>query len=60
MTKEGALTIMMGAGRAELAENLRASLFNEGLWNDTTFSQIHLDVYVALILLNSPFTTDST
>jgi hypothetical protein len=51
---------MMGAGRAELAENLRASLFNEGLWNDTTFSQIHLDVYVALILLNSPFTTDST
>jgi hypothetical protein len=30
--------------RAELAENLRTSLFNKDLSNDTTLSQIHLDI----------------
>jgi hypothetical protein len=29
--------------RADIAENLRASLFNDNLSNDATFNQIHLD-----------------
>jgi hypothetical protein len=34
--------LLHDAERAELAENLRTSLFNEDLSKDTTFSQIHL------------------
>jgi hypothetical protein len=30
-------------GSAEFDKNLRASLFNEDLSNDTTFLEIHLD-----------------
>jgi|688.fasta_scaffold453876_1 hypothetical protein len=30
-------------GRADFTKNLRASLFNEGLSNEPSFSRIHLD-----------------
>jgi hypothetical protein len=36
--------LSQNGAQAELAENLCAPFFNEGLSFDTTFGQIHLDV----------------
>ncbi len=34
--------LLQGGGRTDLSENLRASLFNDDLSIEPTFSQIHL------------------
>jgi hypothetical protein len=40
--KKKIVPLLTGGGRAYFSENLRATVFNEDLLNETNFSRIHI------------------